>query len=293
MISIIKSKYLLSIFVLSFLFLSTFLSIGLGANKVLAAPACDGGSWSPSSVVWKNIASPVKTQNFTLNWWYKTGWSTPGYTTTNGTDSCTAPGLNGTNTCPASRTTANSGPEDPSLGYPCEVDSTIDVTSPVNRVDLDYPVCGTWNSTNAPTYTLSGSTDATSGISTAGGTCTASPGVPCTVPISDIAGNPNTCTSPTPPSTKYNVTASAGPGGDVNPKFFSADYGSTVSFTATPGASSDDWSNCSRICPRWCLYNQNPNDNNSWTLRKNGYCTQDEVTEVYTCHDLDENQNIS
>ncbi len=67
-------------------------------------------------------------------------------------------------------------------------------------IDRTPPVCGSWSSSvtgNTATMTLSSSTDALSGIATAGGTCTVTThGGTCTVTISDNASNTTVCTSP-------------------------------------------------------------------------------------------------
>ncbi|MBU1038899.1 hypothetical protein KKC17_01535 [Patescibacteria group bacterium] len=71
--------------------------------------------------------------------------------------------------------------------------------------DTVAPTCGTWSPTSSPwktsgtqAFTLSGSTDSGSGINTSSGPCTTGPnnGNTCTVGITDLAGNPSTCTSP-------------------------------------------------------------------------------------------------
>ncbi len=72
-------------------------------------------------------------------------------------------------------------------------------------VDTFAPTCGSWSpasstphASGGTTFTLSGSTDAGSGIATAGGACTTGPnnGDTCTVTISDNAANTRACTSP-------------------------------------------------------------------------------------------------
>ena len=98
---------------------------------------------------------------------------------------------------------------------------------PNNKFDAIAPVCGTWDSTSAPTYTLSGSYDApasgvsgSSGINVAGGTCTVTSGDTCNVPISDNADNTRSCVSPiyTPPApTPVTVTPHYGEGGSGTP----------------------------------------------------------------------------
>lgn len=58
-----------------------------------------------------------------------------------------------------------------------------------------------------------------------------------------------------------------------------------VSPTGVPGPA--DFSRCSRICPRWCLYEAGEDD--SYTLRKNGFCTVDSMdSHKYICRVLEE-----
>ena len=74
------------------------------------------------------------------------------------------------------------------------------------KVDQDLPVCGSWNPSEVnpwnlsggQTFILSGSTDGTSGIDVAGGSCTTGDqtGDTCTVTISDKAGRTHECVSP-------------------------------------------------------------------------------------------------
>lgn len=144
------------------------------------APTC--GTWSPTTSPWKTSG----TQAFTLSGSTDTGGS--GINVAGG--SCTTGSANG-NTCTVTISDV--------------AGNSRVCTSPVNRVDATAPVCGTWSPEISPwknegatTFTLSGSTDALSGIATAGGSCTtdSTNGSTCTVTISDNAGNSRVCTSP-------------------------------------------------------------------------------------------------
>ena len=190
-----KKFNFLKIFVLVILIIGPFLFGNV--KNVNAGCAAVSHSWDPASVSWKTVSS-TETFNFTQNYKISVpddnapfGYRSDSYTTTDScvaqpNERCFATGVGKTNyqdfdSCPQGWETAGS------------------YQSPINRVDTDKPVCGNWTPTgSSQNYTLSGSTDATSGISVAGGDCTApSTGGNCNVTISDIAGNSRTCTSPT------------------------------------------------------------------------------------------------
>ncbi len=182
-------------------------------------------AWNPASVAWKTAPS---SQVFNMSQSY-----TDRVSVNTVTDSCTAPATNGA-TCQAMGVS--------SVEYqdfdPCPEIGSRQAwkTSPANKIDALPPVCGSWSGTGS-TRTLSSSTDApasgvsgSSGISVAGGTCTA----PCSVTISDIAGNTTSC--PNPASVSFNVTATA-TGATPSSLSKTVPSGLTTSFglTANPG----------------------------------------------------------
>lgn len=82
--------------------------------------------------------------------------------------------------------------------------NTANVAYEVANIDMTAPLCGSWTyspttpTNSAVTATLAHSTDADSGIATAGGSCTLTSNADtCTVSISDNAGNTTVCTSST------------------------------------------------------------------------------------------------
>lgn len=168
--------------------LTIFLS---NAANVNAGCTANGPVWSPNPAPWINTASP-RTFDFVQN--YTTG-NDPVADAATLTDSCIAGGTNGAK-CQIvgiSRTSYQDFD-------PCPENRAATYQSPVNRIDTVAPTCGTWSG-SGPTFTLSGSTDTgntggDSGIKVAGGTCTATAGNSCSVPISDIAGNTKECISP-------------------------------------------------------------------------------------------------
>jgi len=83
------------------------------------------------------------------------------------------------------------------------------------RIDTVDPVCGSWSPSSPDwintdqTFTLTGSTDTSSGINVSGGTCSVSVnGGTCSVVISDNAGNTRSCTSPVAKIGKTNPSVS-------------------------------------------------------------------------------------
>lgn len=155
-------------------------------------------AWNPASVAWKTTPS---SQVFNMSQSY-----TDRVSVNTVTYSCTALATNGA-TCQAmgiSSTEYQDFDPCPEIGS-----RQAWKTSPANKIDALPPICGSWSGTGS-TRTLSSSTDApasgvsgSSGISVAGGTCTA----PCSVTIRDIAGNTTSC--PNPASVSFNVTATA------------------------------------------------------------------------------------
>lgn len=160
-----------------------------------------GRTWSPSNPTWKNIATQGS-QTFNFSQTYTTNQNPVVEETF--TDTCTTASTNGSK-CNVSCISLISYPDVcPELSQ-----RMTTCQSPANKVDLDYPVCGNSWSGNGSPFTLTGSTDATSGINVSGGSCTATPGSSCNVIISDIAGNTKSCVSPVREEQFYTVTASA------------------------------------------------------------------------------------
>ena len=150
-------------------------------NVDATLPTC--GTWTPNPAAWKTTAA---TQTFTL---------------ASSTDS----GGSGINVAGGSCNATNTHGATCTVNISDNAGNTRTCTSPQNRIDTVNPVCGTWSPSVSPwkasggqEFTLSGSTDATSGINTAGGTCTTGTvdGNTCSVTISDHAGRTTVCTSP-------------------------------------------------------------------------------------------------
>jgi hypothetical protein len=213
----------------------TFLVLVVMTLLFSSAPNANAGctasapTWSPNPAPWKNTATG-QTFNFTQN--YTTGNDPIGDAAVL-TDSCTTGTLNG-DKCQVTGVSLISYQD----FNPCPENRDAVYQSPVNRIDTVAPSCGTWSG-SGPTFTLSGSTDAASGINVSGGSCTATPGNSCNVIISDIAGNTKSCVSPVREEQFYTVTASATNGyvdtPPVNPQQIASGEKATFHFNSGTG----------------------------------------------------------